>query len=343
MKKFCTLLISLCLLAGSACAAGEFEGVVIAGETISVTAPYGGVVSHTALRAGELLRTGDEIAQINTTRVLATEDGTIRGIFADPGDSASGVVLYLAPVSRFTVSCSIENAYNSAATKYVSIGETVYIKCASDGSHRAEGVITAVNGSEYTVQTTAGELYMEETVYIYRAPGYSSRQRIGSGKVNRTEAIAVSGSGSLLRMHVEDGEEVERGQLLFETVEGDIDALTASDHIIRSTADGVIAEVKVSAGQKISKGDVLLTVYEKQDYQIRFSIPEEELSSVAPGDPAMLYFQWNEDKDEPVAGTVTEISYMSDSADGEAVYSGYIAFEADETVRLGMNVTVVVD
>ena len=343
MKKMLILLLCLCLLSGSACAAGEFDGVVIAGETVSVSAPYGGVISHTALRAGTFLRTGDEIAKVNTTRVLAAEDGTIRGVFAAEGDSASGTVLYLAPVSRYTIACSIENAYNSAVNKYVTIGETVYIKCAPDSSHKAVGVITAVNGSEYTVQTTAGELYMEETVYLYRSPEYKSAQRIGSGKVGRTESIAVNGSGSLLKMHVEDGEEVERGQLLFETVEGDIDALISTDNIFRSTVDGVVAEVKVQAGQKVSKGDVLLTAYRMQDYLIEFAIPEEELSSVQVGDAAGLYFSWNEDKSEPYAGVVTEVSYMSTSTDGEVTYSGYIAFEADETVRLGMNVTVALE
>lgn len=342
MKKILAFFLCLCLTPCMAFAA-EFDGSVVAGETVSVYAPYGGVIGHSSLRQGEFLHIGDEIAQVKTTRVLATEDGTIRGVFATEGDSAGATVLYLAPVSKFTIACSIENAYDSAATKYVTIGEKVYIKCSQDGSHRAEGVITAVSGSDYTVQTTAGELYMEENVYLYRTPAYKSTQRIGSGKVNRTDAIAVSGTGSILRMHVADGEEVERGQMLFETVEGDIDALVTTDNIIRSTVSGVVAEVKASAGQRVNKNDVLLTVYRTQDYQIRFSIPEEELSSVQAGDKAKLYFNWNEDKSAPLEGTVTEVSYMSEAAESGVTYSGYIAFTPDESVRLGMNVSVVVE
>jgi len=182
-----------------------------------------------------------------------------------------------------------------------------------------------------------------EKVYLYRTPEYKSAQRIGSGTVNRTGALAVKGTGSILKMHVKDGETVERGQLLFETVEGDIDALVMLDDTIRSTLNGVVAEMKVSAGQKVSKGDVLLTAYRTEDYQVRFSIPEEELSNVNVGDSASLYFSWNEDKSEPFAGTVTEVSYVSEETDGEVAYSGYIAFAADDTVRLGMNVSVVVE
>lgn len=342
MKKLLGFFLGLSLLMSSACAA-EFDGNVIARETVSVYAPYGGVINHTALKQGEYLHVGDEIARMNTTRVLATEDGTIRGVFAAEGDSAAGTVLYLAPVSKFTIACSIDNAYDSAASKYVTIGETVYIKCVKDSTHKAIGTITAVNGSDYTVQTTAGELYMEEAVYLYRSPAYKSEQRIGKGTVSRTESIAIGGTGSVLKLHVEDGEEVERGQLLFETVEGDIDAFVATDDIIRSTASGVVAEIKMQAGQKVNKNEVLLTVYQADDYQICFSIPEEDLHAVDVGDQALLYFNWNEDKTQPFEGTVTEISYMSEETENGVTYSGYISFTPDETVRLGMNVSVVLE
>ena len=52
---------------------------------------------------------------------------------------------------------------------------------------------------------------MEETVYLYRSPDYASTSRIGRGTVGRTPEIAVSGSGSTLRMHVKDGDKVSRG------------------------------------------------------------------------------------------------------------------------------------
>ena len=344
MKKWIGLLLIGMLLLGSAQAAEDFDGTVEAGETVSVTAPYGGTVKAINLREGALIAIGDEIASIGTTKVVATEDGTIRGVFASEGDSAEKTVLYLAPVSKYTISANIDKAYSSPDSKYVTIGETVYIKCAVDGSHQAVGIVTAVKGSDYTVQTTAGELYMEETVYLYRSSGYETSTRIGSGTVSRTDAIAVSGTGSILQLNVRDGDEVERGQTLFETVEDIIDALVSTDSVIRSTVSGVIAEVKAQAGQKVGKGDVLLTVYPMESYQIKFSIPEDMLSAVRIGDSVTLYFNWNEDKSKAFAGTVTEISYVSDSAEGsqssEVTYSGYVAFTADETVRLGMTVTV---
>lgn len=344
MKKAASIFLCAALVFSTALAAEDFEGTVVSGETVTITAPYGGVIKSMDLRKGALIGVGDTVAVMDTTRVLASEDGTIRGLSAQEGDSAEGAVLYLSPVNKYTISADIGYAYDDPEMTYVTIGEKVYMKCASDGSHRAEGVITSVSGSGYTVEATAGELYLEETVYIYRTDEYYWRERIGSGTVARMEAIAVSGTGSLLRLHVEDGEEVERGQLLFETVEGAFDALLSPGSTLQSTAAGVVADVPVTAGQKVAKGDVLATVYQTGDYQVKFQITEDMLSAVRVGDAATIYFNWSEES-RAFPGTVREISYMAETnaETGETAYSGYIAFEADDTVRIGMSVTVMLD
>lgn len=343
MKKLLSLTLCLLLLAAAALAEERFDGQVVAGDTVSVTAPFGGVVKSCGLRVGTLIKANDVIATLSTTRVLAAEDGTIRGVFAGQGDSAESTVLYLAPVSKFTVSANISKAYETAQTMFVTIGEKVYLRCSKDGSHKAVGIVTAVKGSGYTVQTTAGELYMEETVNIYRTADYSSKQCIGSGTVSRTDALAISGTGSILKLHVKDGDEVERGQILFETVDGDTAGMVYADSSVRSTVAGVIAEVKVKAGQQVKQDDVLMTVYRPNDYQISMSIPEDMLSTVKVGDACSIYFNWNEGQSEPLTGAITEISYMSNTAENgdETTYNAYVSFTADETVRLGMNVTVV--
>lgn len=343
MRKLMSLVLCMLMLAGFACGEERFDGQVVAGDTVSVTAPFGGTVKACGLKVGTQVDVDDVIATLSTTRVIATEDGTIRGIFASPGDNAENTVMYLAPVSKFTVSANINKAYESAETTFVTIGEKVYLRCSKDGSHRAVGVVTAVKGASYTVQTTAGELYMEETVNIYRTADYAAKKCIGSGTVSRADAMAISGKGSILKMHVKDGEEVERGQTLFETVDGDIAGMVYADGKVRSTVAGVIAEVKVKAGQQINQDDVLITVYQPSGYQISMQIPEDMLSIVKVGDACSIYFNWNESNNVPYTGKITEISYMSNTAenDGETTYNAYVAFQADETVRLGMNVTVV--
>lgn len=353
-KKLIALVLSLLLLVPAfAMAEEEFEGNVVAGDTIPVLAPYGGTIQSISLREGALISAGDAVATIQTTKVLAPEDGTVRGVFSEEGDTLDNTtVLYVAPVSKYTISCTIDKAYDSIDNKYVRIGETVYIRNTRDGTYKAVGIVTAVSGTSYTVQTTAGELYMEDTVYIYRDEDYTTASRIGSGTVGRTSELAITGTGSLLKLYVEDGEDVERGQLLFETVEGTLDALGEYSDTIQSDVSGVISEIKATAGEKVSKGDVLLTVYQQDSYQIEFSIDEDLLNVVKVGDTMNIVFNWKEDSGETVQGTVTGISYVSADSSSQSTdttttttsstpkYTGYIAFHADDSVRLGMSVTI---
>ncbi len=176
------------------------------------------------------------------------------GLFIQTGDNVEsvstryGAALYIAPENKYSISADIEKAYNDSANKYVNIGETVYISCTSDGAHTAVGEIVAAEGTTYTVETTSGELMMEETVNIYRSSEYTSSSRIGRGTVSRTAEIAVTGTGSVVALHVSDGDTVERGQLLFETVTGDLDGLYATGNEIVSEISGVVASVSASAG-----------------------------------------------------------------------------------------------
>jgi multidrug resistance efflux pump len=358
IKAWISIFIALTILgATNAFAEARFDGTVIAGETTTVFAPYGGTVKSLGLREGQLINEGDTLAVIGTTKVFAPESGTVRGMFAEAGDSiaAADAVLYISPASKYTIKASIDKAYSSASTKYVRIGEPVYMKCSKDGTHRAVGIIISATGVDYTVEATGGELYLEETIYIYRNSSYANSSLIGSGTVQRTGEIAVSGAGGLLRIHVQNGEEVERGQLLFETVDGDIDALTVADGGVTSPSGGVIAELKAKAGAKVTKNSPLLTIYPRESYQVEISIPEDMLSVVSEGDAVKVYFDWYVSGDREYAGTIQSISYMKNTNEsnqrqngapadviaGEAEFKAYIKFEADANIRLGMAASVV--
>lgn len=323
-----------------------FEGTVISGESISISAPFGGTISALSLRAGSKVAVGTTIATIETTKVYASEGGTISGVFAQAGDSVEDIVsryaavLYIAPERKYTITADVEKAYDSAETRYVNIGETVFIACTADGAHTAKGVITSVNGTTYTVETTSGELLMDETVSLYRTEGMDTKSRIGRGSVSRTAEIAVGGSGSILYMHVRDGEKVTRGQLLFETVTGSFDGLYALSNEIVSDVDGIVASVDVAAGSSVSKGTTLMSVYPNSALQIEVLIPEYDLLSIAEGDRVKIGFNWDEGSEQMYEGTVSMISHMSQDTNGEVAYKGYIDFAPGADVRLGMTVVV---
>lgn len=214
--------------------------------------------------------------------------------------------------------------------------------CARDGSHVAVGRVIQAEGANYTVEVTGGELYMEETVYIYRDEEHSSSSRIGSGTVSRTAELTVGGSGRVAEIYVSEGETVERGQLLFTCVEAETveDALSGGQ--ICSTASGVVASVNVQAGQQAAVGSTVLTVYPREGFCAELTVEEADLAAIAVGDSVRLTFDFDAEGARTCEGTVTEISYLGEDTDAGATYTAYVAFDVPEDVRLGMTVTATV-
>ncbi|MBQ8201194.1 MAG: HlyD family efflux transporter periplasmic adaptor subunit [Clostridia bacterium] len=346
MKKILAILMFLTLLPVAALAETTFDGTVVAGDAVTVTAPFGGTVTGFSLRAGSKIAMGDVVAAIGTTKVYASADGTIAGVFAQEGDTIDsvtsrwGAVMYIMPTHKYTITADIEKAYNSSETKYVNIGETVYIACTAGNDHKAVGVVTAASGNTYTVETTSGTLMLDETVSIYRSSGYAANSRIGRGTVGRTQEIAVNGSGSILKLHVKDGDKVSRGDLLFETVTGTLDGLYAVGSEVVSTVSGVVASVNTSSGSNVSKGDILLTVYTMDTLQIEISVNEYDLMAISEGDTVNITFNYNPDAPAQLTGVVSMISHLSSSQDGEATYLAYVDFVPDDNVRIGMTAVV---
>ena len=343
------LLLALsALLPGLALAETVLDGTVVSGESVSVLAPYGGTLSRFNVRAGDEIKVGDVIGEVQTTKVYAPCDGTVSGVFGQPGDSVEdvvtrvGAVLYIVPTGKYTITADIQKAYNLSDNKYVNIGETVYMESYdSDNCNTATGTITAVNGTAYTVQTTDGELMMEETVVIYRSADYTSTSRIGRGTVSRTAEEAVGGAGSIVYMHVADGDTVTRGQLLFETVTGTLDGLFATGNQIISDVSGIVASVNAATGTAVTKGDTLLTVYPRDKMQVQIDVDEYDLTDIAQGDQVTLTFNYDDTGDHVYTGTVAMISHVSNTTStSDVTYPAYIDCPVDENIRLGMSVTV---
>lgn len=347
-KRILAALIALCLLPCCALAELSFDGNVVSAGSKPVRAPFGGIVGDVKLRAGDLVKVGDIVASMLTTRVYAPQDGTVSSVFAQPGDGAEGItkrygaVLYIEPVDRYTVAATTEKAYNSSATKYVHIGERVYLSCTQDGTHRGSARVTGVENADeagvtkYTLEVTGGDFYISETVGIFRSADYASASRIGRGVVSQATAIAVEGTGSILKMHVAAGDTVERGQLLFECVDGTLDGLYAGDSDVASDVAGIVATVDVQNGATVTKDANLITVYPLDSLQIEAQVDALDIASIHPGDAVEIEFDLDPDALKRYPGTVESISYVSSGEGNQKYYSAYISFEADENVRLGL-------
>lgn len=351
MHKWMGVALALALALTPACASAaglDLEGKVVCVEAVPVYAAIGGTVEEAPILVGALVEEGAVLARLKTTKVYAAEPGTVTGVFAQVGDNlesvaaAYGGALSIEPDSKYQIVASTDNAYNAQENKYVHVGEAVYLKCTSDGAHTGTGVVVSVTGTDFTVETTSGEFYVGETVSVFREEDYASSSRIGRGEAARCENISAGTTGSLVALHVSAGQSVERGQLLLETLEGEFDAYYSTGADLTTSAAGIVAELNVSAGAKVAKGDVIASIYPRENLCIAVSVGEADLAGLAVGDEVSISFNWNEDAQEgDCLGTVTQILYTASEGE-EAAYTAYVDFDADENVRLGMGCVVYV-
>ena len=343
------LLLSPAALADSI----TFTGTVAASETHEVYAPIGGKVLTVSGDVGDRVSADTVLVALSTTKVYAEEDGTVTGVFGQPGDSAEtvsnlyGSVVSIEGESVYSIAASTANAYNTTATKFVHVGENVYLSCYSDGSHTGAGVITAIEGTDYTVRVTSGEFLVGETVNVYRGDSAVSTKRIGRGTLNRTSPTAVTGSGSIVSIAVSAGDTVRRGDLLFETLDGSFDGLYMSGSAITAGINGTISQLNAQQGGTIQKDEVVAVLYPEGAMRIEASVDEANLSAIHVGDPVSIELIWNQDEEVSYPGTVTGISAIADSNEAQngetesaVTYTVYIDFTPDENTRYGMSAVV---
>ncbi len=320
------------------------SGRVEAGETITVAAPYGGLLGDYTLRAGDIVSEGDALFTIGTTKVYAPTDGTVRGVFARAGDDAAyvegryGALLTIEPDVQFVVQSDTSGAYDSEG-RAVHAGETVYLASVNSTKRDGTGRITAVSGKAFTVEVTEGTLELDESVTIHRKADHDTESRIGRGKTDRPDPVTVSGQGGVLRVRVEDGETVRRGDVLLETVNGTLLGKVDMTDAVAAPASAVVASVPAAPGAQVAADQPLATLYPLDGYRVAADINENDLPLVAAGDTVQLEISGLTDT-SAVPGTVTAISGLNHAASGEAVYKVYVALDADKEVREGMSVTV---
>ena len=326
-RKAILLALVLCLTTGGALA-DSWSGTVTSVETEFLEAPATGILSSLDLEAGRTVTEGEAVGEVRAARTFSPADGTIAAIHADPGGEVNGVVLEIEPVSRYTVVCTVADQADTPEAALVHSGEGVWIQCTADGSHQAVGRITTVEGSEYNVEVTGGELYVGETVYLYRDPTYDTDTLIGKGTVVNHDTVSVSGEGVLLNLRVEAGDPVERGQWLFSTA-------SSAETRVTVPASGIITSVSKKAGDSVQEGETLAEITTLRGLRIQ---PDADDSGLFVPGQTCWYLRGDDPHETLHACTVTRV--LISKADGEtAVTVEFLPAEEDD-LPLGLTVTV---
>ncbi|MBQ3424808.1 MAG: HlyD family efflux transporter periplasmic adaptor subunit [Clostridia bacterium] len=324
MIRRAAILLLAMLLSGSALAE-VYEGVTCAASSVFVSADTSGLLKRADVQVGSRVEEGQVLCTLQGERIFSAVDGSVSILHAQVGDEISGTAIELMPIERFVIHCTVEKAYQNSETTLIHSGETVYVKCTADGSHRAIGVVTAVDGSEYRVLTLGGELYPGEAVYLYRDESFSARQRVGIGTVVVNDTFACEGSGTLTALNVSEGDTVERGQLLCEVNGGEICA----------PVSGIVVSLSAREGEQIQKDQVVAEIVPDDRVWVEIQVDESDISAIAPGETALL-MPAGVDEDQAFCGVVEGMTWVAE----DGCYTVRITPAEDVSLPLGMSVSV---
>ena len=96
---------------------------------------------------------------------------------------------------------------------------------------------------------------------IFTKEDYSLASRIGQAKISTTDDVAITGTGYIVRCHVASGDTIKKGDLLFETIEGDVPSGTMNADRILSPCAGTLASLSVTLGEGVESGKVVAEIY----------------------------------------------------------------------------------
>lgn len=348
IPKLLSLTLCLMLLCTPALAADltnspTATGVVRSASTQDVVAPYSGTLLPFDLAAGDTVSAGDVLLEMDAGKIYAPFSGTLSMLFADEGDDAQSVtaryggVAAIEPEHPYVLSATTQSAYDDPDNKHIHIGETLYFKATSSERVKGEGRVIAVSGNTYRVEVTVGDLEIGESVTLYRDPLYDRESVVGKGSCSAAEPILVQGTGRVLTVARLEGEFVQAGDLLFETVAADA-APTLESPTLSAPFGGAVSALNVVSGQQVAKGQVLLTLADTANLEVACDVDEIDLGSLSVGDALPIVFDFA--PDTVYQGTIREISAVGTVKQNAAYYTVALSIGDVPGLRLGMSATV---
>lgn len=321
------------------------EGKVVSTQSTPIVSQANGIVEQISFSAGDHVDANTCIATITTTKVYAPVAGTVcmwgkEGDKIDELTEQYGAIAYIEPANPYTIRTKPVDANGKPVA--VRPGQKVYLICMSDGKKTGEGVITSVGTNEYTVRVEKCNFDADDKISIYTTPDHKVSNRIGRGDLIRAGISSCTGIGYIVKSHVSSGDAVEKGQLLYETIEGAFFPGTVNLNELTMPEDGVIESFKVDKGSEVDEKTLIAVIYPDSNLRIRALAPESTLTDYRVGDTVYITNQNNDSDQEPVIGKIEKISQIPEQTEYEydIYYAVYITVDERESLYYGMNVMV---
>ena len=346
MKKSYTALLAA-LTAALALSTAAAEGVKIDGrieaaETKTLLAPYSGIVGDFSVREGDRVQAGENLFPIKAQKIYADFDGTVTGLFAQPGDSAAsvqdryGALCYMERDTLYTADCNNAGADTDNENKIVHPGEPVFIRSTSNNNRQGEARVTTVNGKDFQIEVLSErDMRLYENVKVYRDERFTNSSCIGTGKLHRVDPVPVTAEGHVLAVHVEEGQKVQRGDLLFEIVPDALDDMQGGSGFVSMPEEGILLSISAASGTQTAKDAPLASYCPADALRLICSVDEDDLSLFAVGEE--LTVTLDAQREEPVRGEVVKIADAGAEQGAQSKFDVTIELEEEAPIRIGMN------
>jgi membrane fusion protein (multidrug efflux system) len=206
------------------------------------------------------------------------------------------------------------------------------------------GSVTAVNG--VTVST--------DLAGIVRQIAFESGSKVRAGdllvrldtrqeeaQLHQAEAqrdwasVSLKRDKDLVEKHAISQSDYDNAEATYRQVQASVDQYNAviARKTLRAPFDGVAGIRQVNLGQYLKEGDPIVTVQAFDPIYVNFSLPQQDLSKLAVGEPVLL--RVDAFGDRPFNGTITAINSLVDQATRNVQVQATFA-NSDSRLRPGM-------
>ncbi len=332
--------LTLLTLTASTALGVTANATIVAPETVKITAPFSGTLLPFDLTQGDRVEAEDVLFTLDATPVYATQNGTVAAVFAEEGDDAMGVTEHygalavIEPENALYVAANTDQAYNDAENRYLHAGETLYLKC---GSEKGTGIVTSVSDKDYIVEILTGSFDVGDTIRCYRESGTPSDSETGRGRVARYADTQVNvNAGRIAAVHVQPGDEVHVGDLLFEVV--DAQSARGASREIKTPVSGALLTLNAVSGAQVYRGQLLGEVADLSKLELSVEVDELDLNSIHVGDT--LSYTLDAYEGDSFIGTVTKIRPVGSARQNATYFDVRITLPEGKMFLPGMNATV---
>ena len=294
--------------------------------------------------------------------VRAEVDGTVSSLKVAKGDQVtSGQEV---AVIRDSSKMLLNLLFPAADAASFSVGQSADVVL--DGTFETlKGTITAVTGTDEL--STGNLLVRTVTIRVNNAGGLTTAQA-ATASINGVSSIASAtfayqaertltalASGTVSAINVQEGDAVSKGDILIELTGDDLtesiqsasESLRSaeismqnqqdnmSNYTITSPISGTIIEKNAKAGDALSAGSDLCTIFDLSYLEMTLNVDELQVSSLSVGQSVQVTADAVPDK--TYTGVVTRVSLKGTSNGGTTTYPVKVRIDETDGLRPGMN------